>query len=97
MVGWHHRLNGHEFKRAPGDGEGQGSLAVHAPCSPWGCKELDTTERLQNNDAQCSVLEFPLFKKRSVCTCECVLPDSLRRGLWEQELHRAIPLKTEAA
>ena len=33
MVGWHHRLNGHEFKQALGDGEGQGSLAC---CSPWG-------------------------------------------------------------
>ena len=33
MVGWHHRLNGHEFELAPGDGEGQGSLAC---CSPWG-------------------------------------------------------------
>ena len=36
MVGWHHRLNGHEFEQAPGDGEGQGSLAC---CSPWGRKE----------------------------------------------------------
>ena len=35
MVGWHHRLNGHEFKQAPGDGEGQGSLTC---CSPWGCR-----------------------------------------------------------
>ena len=33
MVGWHHQLNGHEFEQAPGDGEGQGSLAC---CSPWG-------------------------------------------------------------
>ena len=41
MVGWHHRLNGHEFEQAPGDGEGQGSLAC---CSPWGHKEMDTTE-----------------------------------------------------
>ena len=41
MVGWHHRLNGHEFEQTPGDGEGQGSLAH---CSP--CKELDTTEQL---------------------------------------------------
>ena len=32
IVGWHHRLNGHEFEQAPGDGEGQGSLAC---CSPW--------------------------------------------------------------
>ena len=40
-VGWYHRLNGHEFKQAPGDGEGQGNLAC---CSPWDCKELDMTE-----------------------------------------------------
>ena len=40
MVGWHHRLNGHEFEQVQGDGEGQGSLAC---CRPWGCKELDTT------------------------------------------------------
>ena len=33
MGGWRHRLNGHEFERAAGDGEGQGSLAC---CSPWG-------------------------------------------------------------
>ena len=44
MVGWHHWLTGHEFDQAPGDGEGQGSLAC---CSPWGRKELDTTERQQ--------------------------------------------------
>ena len=43
MVGWHHRLNGHEFEQASGVGDGQGSLAC---CSPWGRKELDTTERL---------------------------------------------------
>ena len=41
MVGWHHRLNGHEFEQSLGDGEGQGSLAC---CSPWGCRELDMTE-----------------------------------------------------
>ena len=41
MVGWHHRLNGHEFGQAPGDGYGQGSLAC---CSPWGHKESNTTE-----------------------------------------------------
>ena len=45
MVGWHHGLNGHEFEQAPGDGDGQGSLAC---CSPWGCKELDMTEWLNN-------------------------------------------------
>ena len=40
MVGWHHWLNGHESEQTPGDSEGQGSLEC---CSPWGCKELDTT------------------------------------------------------
>ena len=43
MVGWHHRLNGHAFDQALRVGDGQGSLVW---CSPWGCKELDTTERL---------------------------------------------------
>ena len=42
MVGWHHRLNGHEFEQTLGESEGQGSLAC---CSPWGLKELDMTER----------------------------------------------------
>ena len=44
MVGWHHRLNGHELEQAPGVAEGQGSLAR---CSPRGHKESDTTERQQ--------------------------------------------------
>ena len=43
MAGWHHQFNGHEFEQAPGDCEGQGSLAC---CSPWDHKESDTTERL---------------------------------------------------
>ena len=41
MVGWHHRFSGYEFELTPGHGEGQGSLVC---CSPWGDKELDTTE-----------------------------------------------------
>ena len=43
MVGWHHRLNGHEFEQTPGVGEGQGGLVC---CSPWGCKQSDMTEWL---------------------------------------------------
>ena len=43
MIGWHHRLNGHEFEQAPGVGDGQQSLAC---CSSWGHQESDTTERL---------------------------------------------------
>ena len=43
MVGWHPRLNGHEFKQALGVGDGQRSLAC---CSPCDCKELDMIELL---------------------------------------------------
>ena len=43
MVGWHHRLNGHEFEQAPGVGDGEGSQVC---CSPWVHIELDTTEQL---------------------------------------------------
>ena len=46
MVGWHHWLSGHESEQSPGDSKEQGSL-VH--CSPWGHKELDTTEWLNSN------------------------------------------------
>ena len=51
MVGWHHRLNGHEFELTLGDGEGQGSLAC---CSPWGHRQSDTTERLNNKGGSVS-------------------------------------------
>ena len=43
MVGWHHRLDEHEFEQAPEVGNGQESLAC---CIPWGHKESDTTEQL---------------------------------------------------
>ena len=46
MVGWHHRLNEHEFEQALGAGDGQGSLVC---CSPWGHKELDMTETELNS------------------------------------------------
>ena len=45
MLGWHHWLNEHGFEQALEVGEGQGSLVC---CCPWGCKELDTTEQLNN-------------------------------------------------
>ena len=58
VVGWRHRLNGHEVEQTPGDGGGQGSLSC---CSPWGCKESDMTERVNNNQKKrpglCSRLE----------------------------------------
>ena len=48
MAGWHQLLNGNEFSRALGDGEGQGSLAC---CSSWGLKELNTTVTEQQQKA----------------------------------------------
>ena len=55
MAGRHHRLDGREFERTPGAGDGQGGLAC---CGLRGCKELDTTERLKGTDGiplQCCV------------------------------------------
>ena len=46
MVGWHHRLDGHEFTQTQGVDNGLGSLAH---CSPQGHKESDMTERMNNN------------------------------------------------
>ena len=48
LAGWHHWLNGHEFGWTPGVGDGQGGLVC---CSPWGRKELDTTEHLNWTDS----------------------------------------------
>ena len=47
MGGWHHRLDGHESEQTLGDSEGKQSLVCS---SPWGCKELDTTEQLKNSN-----------------------------------------------
>ena len=47
LVGWHHRLNGHEFEQVLGVGDGRGSLACYRP---WGHKELDMTERLNQTE-----------------------------------------------
>ena len=49
MVGWHHRLDAHEFEQALGVGDGQGNLEC---CSPWGCKESDTTEQLNRTELE---------------------------------------------
>ena len=49
MVGWHHRREGHEFEKAPGVGDGHGSLVCF---SPWGRKESEKTERLNWTDLQ---------------------------------------------
>ena len=61
MVGWHHQLNGHEFEQAPGSGR--------ACCSPWGHKELDTTERLNwTHSVHSFTVCLPLLPKNSAKT-----------------------------
>ena len=61
MVGWHHRLNGHEFGQTLGDSEGQGSLSC---CSLWDRSGSDTTEQLNGNETSfhvplCSNMDGP--------------------------------------
>ena len=58
MVGWHHQFNGREFEQTPGDGTGQGSLEC---CSPWGRKESDMTEQLNNNNNK-DIIKTSLMK-----------------------------------
>ena len=68
MVGWHHRLNGHEFEESPGDG-----LAC---CSPWGRKKSDTTEQLNSNSHLCSGPACPQLPPRAA--------HALHLGDWAQ-------------
>ena len=66
MVGCHHQLNGHESEQTLGDGEGQGSLVC---CSPWGSKELDMTEQMNNNRSHRQELTERKFEpKQSPCS-----------------------------
>ena len=68
MVGWHHPLNGHEFEQAPGDSEGQGSLAC---CSLQGHKKLDINERLNNNNSSTDMILIVFAcVLRVVCVCK---------------------------
>ena len=68
MVGCYHQLNGHEFEQTLGFGDGQGGLAC---CSPWGPKELDVTEQLNNNKI-CKmtpyVLQLIILSSHLVCS-----------------------------
>ena len=56
MAGWHHRLDGNEFEWTPGVGDGQGGLVC---CNSWGCKESDTTERLNWTEDVPSRIQLP--------------------------------------
>ena len=55
MVGWHHQLRGHEFEQVPGAGDEQEGLAC---CGPWGCKQSDTTEQLNNSTVISGVIRI---------------------------------------
>ena len=67
MVGGHHQLNGHEFEKTPGVGDGQGGLVC---CSSWGCKALDTTERLTRTE----LLTNPQLTSYLTVKTESILP-----------------------
>ena len=68
MVGWHHQLNRHEFEQALGVSEGQGSLAC---CSPWGCKQSDRTEQLNNHNI---VMASAIHQHESTISIHVSLP-----------------------
>ena len=68
MVEWHHQLNGHECEQTLGDSEGHGRLAC---CSPWGCKESNTTLVIEQ---QC------FFTSASTLICMINCPLSLTQG-----------------
>ena len=84
VVGWHHRLYGHEFEQALGVGDGQGMLACY---SPWGHKELDMTEWLNWTE-----LFSPLVVSDSLITCG--LPGSSVRGISQQEYWSGLPFSS---
>ena len=60
VIGWNQRLNRHEFTQTLGDSEGQGSLACR---SPWGYKELDMTEQLNDNSLHLDGIEKGQFSR----------------------------------
>ena len=60
IVGWHHQLDGRESEWTPGDGDEQGGLAC---CDSWGCKELDTIERLDWTESSYFLLQHMSRRK----------------------------------
>ena len=72
MVGWHHCLNKHEFEQAPGDSEGQGSLAC---CGPWACEKPHMTEcRTSTFMLLCNHHHHPSSGFFSPCKMEILSP-----------------------
>ena len=79
MAGWHHQRNGHEFEWTLGVGDGQGGLAC---CSPWGRKELDTTEQLNWNDND---LKFKVQNHSYVQTNLIILKPYTHKHKWRKK------------
>ena len=61
MIGWHHRLNGHEFEHILGDSEGQGTLACS---SPWVHKKSDSATKQQGHVRDKNYFFFLEIKKK---------------------------------
>ena len=74
MVGWHHRVDGHEFEESLGVGEGQGSLVC---CSPWGHKESDMTWQLKKQT------KSPLSVWFSLCYLQLIFSLAVLLGMAE--------------
>ena len=72
MIGWHHCLNGYEFERALGVGDGQRGLEC---CSSWGVRDSDTTERL-NKSPPAVILEPKKIMSVIVSICHEVIGPS---------------------
>ena len=90
MVGWHHRLNGHEFEQSLGDTEGQGSLAC---CSPWRHKKSDTwlsdwtATNFSNSyydEANCKIRHYiDICKTAAAAAIASVVSDFVRPHRWQ--------------
>ena len=84
MVRWRHWLDGHEFEQAPGVGDGQGSLAC---CSPWGCKESDTTEWLNGTNTVFGFLCLIYITKHNTSkSIHVVANDKILFFLWPSNI-----------
>ena len=75
MVGWHHQLNGHGFGWTLGVGDGQGGLAC---CGSWGCKESDTTERLNWTESHVAI-SWPQLR------CGIIFTLEVKDLVWKKE------------
>jgi len=99
VVGWHHWLKGHEFEQILRDSEGQESLAC---CSPWGHKESDETERLNNKekcnekvDGADTPAEGRLFLCYWISTCYKLLIKlcgNIKNTMSPQHFHLSFPV-----